>query len=542
MNDDLKELDRIARQHIEGEATRRRSLRSLLDWQGDRENHKIALPARMGTSKSYLISVSLGWIASNVYFARDLPVFKKHRRKGRKKISINDTTIANLQQREPDYRRQLPMALYLATREHHKFPPLFLVAYQNWAYDPRSDEWGPDGRAIHPSLNVKPLDSRSSLVDLDIATTHYFALDGQHRLMAIKGLKELLDDGRLNAKNKDGSPMSRKSISRDDVENRNSVSKAISGHGMDFLQDAMDEVMGVEILPAVQLNDTYEEAVSRLRNIFVDVNENAKRLEKGELTLLDENDGFRIVARTLMVKHPIFKKDKELRVDTQRDQLPETSESYTTLTTIVRIATEFVGGDFERWKTPILGLKGVGMERPVDDEIEMALKSLAKYFTALGTMPSHRKMMSGTPVSTLRKKSGEDNILFRPIAQIALSHALAEIKSSKGTALHSLIAKLAKHEELGHLKLTNKKAPWFGILCDPLTEKIRRHKRYESICSQMFIHLLGNGLADPEEREELRKNFFEARQVSTGSAVEKAYDMSGKLVRYSKFSLPRPWR
>ena len=183
------------------------------------------------------------------------------------------------------------MAIYLATREHHKFPPLFLVAYQNWAYDRGSDEWGPDGRALRSSLNVKPLDSQSSLLDLDVTNTSYFALDGQHRLMAIKGLKLMLDE-RLHAKNKDGSQVSRKGFSRDDIETRNSISKARFGHGMDSLQDAMDEVMGVEILPAVQLNDTYEEAVSRLRNIFVDVNENARRLEKGEITLLDENDGF----------------------------------------------------------------------------------------------------------------------------------------------------------------------------------------------------------------------------------------------------------
>ena len=108
----------------------------MLDWQQEKKNHQIALPARMGSSKSYLISVSLRWIASNVNFARDLPIFKGHRREGSGEISINDMTIANLQQREPDYRRQLPMAIYLATREHHKFPPLFLVAYQNWVLRP----------------------------------------------------------------------------------------------------------------------------------------------------------------------------------------------------------------------------------------------------------------------------------------------------------------------------------------------------------------------------------------------------------------------
>lgn len=541
MSDDTQDLDKIAKEYIQQEETRRRALRGLLDWQQDRENHRLALPTRMGSSKSYLISVSLEWIASHVFFARDLPIFKEHRRAESGEISINDTTIDNLQQREPDYRRQLPMAIYLATREHHKFPPMFLVAYQSWVYDRESDKWGPDGRALESSLNVKPLDSRSSLVDLDIMNTSYFALDGQHRLMAIKGLKELLD-GRLNAKNKDGSPISRKSMSRDDVEVHNLVNKTLPGHDMNSLQNALSETMGVEIIPAVLIDDTYQEAVSRLRNIFVDVNENAKRLEKGELYLLDENDGFCIVARTLTVKHPIFKQHQELRVDTKREQLAETSEAYTTLPTIVRIAEEYLKKDFGHWKEPILGLKDVGPVRPEDDEIEQGLKKLAEYFTALETLPSHARMMDGIPVSTLRKHDGDDNILFRPIAQVALSRAVAELLAEKGTDLRDLMDMLAKHERKGHLKLTSETTPWFGVLCDPLTKKVRRQKSYEFICSRIFVHILGGGLADEQDREALRKEFFEARQGSTDSDIPVAYSMTGKLVSYDRFSLPRPWR
>ncbi len=145
---------------LEKERKYREALRLLLDWQRDREDHKIALPAKMGTSKSYLISVSLGWIAANVYFARDLPIFKKHVHADSNTININDMTATYLQQRAPDYSRQLPMAMYLATREHHKFPPLLLVAYQDWVYDEGRDNWGPDGRAMMGSLNVERLDTR----------------------------------------------------------------------------------------------------------------------------------------------------------------------------------------------------------------------------------------------------------------------------------------------------------------------------------------------------------------------------------------------
>ena len=195
------------------------------------------------------------------------------------------------------------MTMYLATREHHKFPSLLLVAYQEWVYDEAHDNWDSHGRAMTNSLNVERLDTKACVVDLDVTTTTYFALDGQHRLMAIKGLKELLDNGRLSAKHKNGTTISGKNITREEIEGY------FEGQDLDpnKLQNSMDEVIGIEIIPAVQNRETFRESVSRLRNVFVDVNENAKRLEKGELTLLDENNGFRIVARTVMTKHRLFR-------------------------------------------------------------------------------------------------------------------------------------------------------------------------------------------------------------------------------------------
>ena len=100
-----EDWDKVADEFLESEPKYKIALRGLLDWQQKKENHQIALRARMGTSKSYLMSVSLGWVAEHVRFARQLPVFNKHRQRGSDKIIINDTTIAYLQQREPDYSR-----------------------------------------------------------------------------------------------------------------------------------------------------------------------------------------------------------------------------------------------------------------------------------------------------------------------------------------------------------------------------------------------------------------------------------------------------
>ena len=473
-------------------------------------------------------------------------------RPGTTAIDINDVTSTYLQQRAPDYTRQLPIALYLATREHHKFPPLLLVAYQDWVYEEGHDKWGSHGIAMEDSLNVDSLDSKASLVDLDVATTTYFALDGQHRLMAIKGLKELLDNGRLSAKKVDGTVITGRDITRDEVEGYLSE----WGFNANKLQSAMNEVMGVEIIPAVQDGETFRQAVSRLRNVFVDVNENAKRLEKGELTLLDENDGFRIVARTVMTKHGLFKGySGRLNVDTKSNQLPERSQEYTVLNTIVSIALAYLGNipEFEGWSAPVLGLtgkRGVGLLRPVDEEIARGLAELSAYFDALATLPSHGSMRAyfftdgkeGKSPGELRGDP-DRNILFRPIAQVALARAIAKLRKNQGVELSRLMERLARHEEKGELDLTSKGAPWFGILCDPIEEKVRRQKKYEDLCVEMMVYLLGGGFGDDKTRQEkLLDDFFEARRVSSDSYEPVALDPSGCRMTRDEFSLPDPWQ
>ena len=554
MISDAETIRKNSEEMLERIRNYKESLRLSLDWQFDRDNHKLALPSKMGNSKSYLISVSLGWIAANVYYSRDLPIFKKHIRKDANVIDINATTATYLQQRAPDFSRQLPMTMYLATREHHKFPPLLLVAYQNWVYERLHDNWGPRGQALRGSLYVERLDTRSYVVDLEMTDTSYFALDGQHRLMAIKGLKELLDNGRLSARKRDGSPIIGRDVTRDEIEGYHEK----MGLDPDRLQSAMDEVIGVEIIPAVQDRETFGEAVSRLRNIFVDVNENAKRLEKGELTLLDENEGFRIVARTVMTNHRLFKSGDGLNVETKTNQISETSSSYTTLNALVSIAREYLGAkpEFKGWNDAVLGLKGsrgVGLLRPDDDEIEKGLDALKSYFDLLATLPSHRSMLeyfesapiesekrNGKGPSDLRSTKGDDNILFRPIAQVALARAMAQLE--KGGDLGRLFAEISRRETVGDLSFSSKTVPWFGILCDPIEGKVRRQKQYENLCVEMMIYLLGGGFPEDEaRREKLHDDLFEARRGPTDGDEPMAYDLSGSLKTKDAFRLPDPW-
>lgn len=525
--DDLSQLEDVYRSN----------LRIALDWLRDKKEHLIANPTHMGTTRSYITSVPLRWIASNVSFAKNLPIFKDQRVQGSDRIAINAKTRQDIQQREPDYTRQLPMSVYLAIRQHHKFGPLILVAYKSWVYDKTSDMWGADGRALESSLAITPLDTKAYLVDLDVDNTQYFALDGQHRLMAIQGLDDIVK-GRIEAKTKEGKSKPGKSITREQIEQ----TRQELGLNASELEGLLNESMGIEIMPAVQAGETYKEAVNRLRSVFVDVNENARRLEEGELTLLDVNDGFRIVARILLTTHNLFQPVHD-RVNMKTRNVSEKSSYYTTLAHLVDISRVYLypKAQFDSWRKPLLDSRSHGYLRPPAGEIDAGLQELDDYFSALTQIPSHKAVLQGGSVAEAR--SQKDNVLFRPIAQLALAEAIATLQSERNKTLPDVVKTIGKYEDLGQMRLRRPDAPWSGVFCDPINGKIRRSRWFQELGVRMFIYLLGGGHEDDDLRESLRKDFFWARRAASEEGeAEKAFDMSGTLVTDDKFHLPDPWQ
>lgn len=252
-------------------------LSQLLDKQMNKAKRFFALKARMGGTTSYITVAPLSWVESNIRFASDLPLFENY--SDTKEISINKN-IDKLQHKI-DWRRQLPMTAYLAERENYKFPPLLIVAYQKWAYQERheSDNWDIEGRAMRPSIYTIPLDSNGYFIDITDEDTNYYVIDGQHRLMAIKGLRDLLVNRRLTARDKNGKNKTKGGIYLTEIidsliERRKNMgderTNKMEVH--EWLQGKLSETIGIEIIPAVQTGETREEATTRLRQIFANVN------------------------------------------------------------------------------------------------------------------------------------------------------------------------------------------------------------------------------------------------------------------------------
>ena len=525
------------------ETQKRQALNQLLGELHEKANHHLAIQVHMGDVASYITSVSLRWIADKVGFAADLPIFME-RSEGSKRIAVDPDTIEIIQQRQPDWRRQQEMTAYLASRPHHKFPSLLLVAWKHWAYERESDKWESDETATEDSLTLVGLESSGTYWNLDDGNTRFYALDGQHRLMAILGLQDLIRTGSLHAldenrRQKNQPPLLIAELIERLQGNTGGDKTAIRERA----EHLMDERIGVEIVPAVIRGETIVGAYRRLRQLFVDVNQNAKPLTPSEIAQLDEHHGFRIVARRLMAQHALLRNGTGPdgtsfeRVHTKNLTLPEKSPSYTTLNTLSTIVEKYL---VESRRPPKVSLwEPLGKhiyQRPDDESLDLGTSAMREYFDALVRLPSHEAFTQGRPAGDIRMV--DDNILFRPIAQMALAEAVGKLSLVEGISLSTIVDVLAEQEKRGQLKLTDQSTPWFGVLCDPLSRKMRRQKRNERLCCRLFQYLLRGGIPDEMDRQQLREDFADERRVDEDSAV----DLEGQTVKLDDVSLPMPWR
>lgn len=528
---------------VRREAENRRALNILLGELHARADHHLAIQVHMGHVASYLTSVPLRWIADRVGFAADLPIFRESS-EGSKRINVMPDTIEMIQQRQPDWRRQQEMTAYLASRPHHKFPPLLLVAWQHWAYEPDSDKWASDETATEDSLTLLGLEPNGAYWNLEDTNTRFYALDGQHRLMAILGLQELIRTGSLYPLDEKRRQRNQPPLSIDELVER--LQSNIGGDKTaihERMQHLMDERIGIEIVPAVIRGESIVDAYRRLRQLFVDVNEHAKPLTSSELAQLDEHHGFRIVARRLMAKHNLLRNGTGPdgssfdRVHTKNLTLPEKSPSYTTLNTLSTIVERYL---VESRRPPkVSSWRPLGnriYQRPDDENLDLGTSAMMEYFDALARLPLHEAFIQGKPAGDIRKV--DDNILFRPVAQTALAEAVGKL-SHEGISLGTIVDTLAEQEGRGQLRLTDSSTPWFGVLCDAAPpHKMRRHKRNEALCCRLFQYLLGGGISDDVDREQLRVDFAYERRVDD----EQAIDLNGKQVKLDDVRLPTPWR
>ncbi|MEA5533155.1 DGQHR domain-containing protein [Crocosphaera sp. XPORK-15E] len=527
----------LTRQLLQQDTEEKEALALLLERHLSRQEQIFVQKTQMGNTQGYLGSVSLEWLASRVRFASQLPLFRRKYDPITDNIIRDAETVEELQQRPLDWSRQAHLAQYLAVVRNHKFPPVLVVISSGWVNDPHAVEWGGNRRALVSVDDFTSLDQQDRIGLINIGEDYsIFALDGQHRLMGIQGLMELLKTGKLEVYNK-YKKATGSMITIDDL---------IEEYHLDVasLQSLSQEKIGIEIIPAVIQGETYEEARRRVRSIFVHVNRMAISLSKGQLVLLNEDDGFAIISRRLAITHSLLKDrdehDWNPRVNWDSATISNKSTVLTTLQALQDMAEGYLGDKFSHWKNK--DKKNLIALRPDDQEIEEGLEDLQELFDYLASLPSYRQLEQGVKSFELRRFShetggGEGNMLFRPVGQIALIQALGFLVFRKEFDLKTIFKKLIYFDEIGGFSnMENSQSLWYGILYDPMKKRIQVSGK--KLASRLFIYLLG-GVNDEFEKAEIRKALAEARTIKDAATnQEKTIDFQGKFVKPRSVGLP----
>ncbi|MDJ0581682.1 DGQHR domain-containing protein [Crocosphaera sp.] len=525
----------ITQQLLQEETRQKESLAFLLDRHLSRQGQLFVQTTQMGNTQGYLASVSLEWLASRVHFALQFPLFRRKYDNENYKLIPDYESLEELKQRPLDWSKQAYLAQYLTVVKNHKFPPILLVISQNWVNDSTAEKWDNNHRAKVNVDNFTALDKNNNIGFLNIGDDYQlFAIDGQHRLMGIKGLIELLRTGQLEVYD-ESKKSTRKSITLDDL---------IKEYELDLiaLQSLASEKIGIEIIPSVLQGETYNSAKRRVKTIFANVQRTAVSLRKGQLILLDEDNGFSIIARRLAITHPLLKdrqeKDWNSRVNWDSATIASKSTVLTTLQALQDMTEGYLQPLFSQWSNK----KNLINLRPDEEEIEKGLNLLSELFNGLASLPSYRKLEQGVKTYKLRRfkhdhGGGEGNFLFRPVGQIALAQALGVLVFTQNFNLESIIEKLIYFDEIGGFSyMDTSQSLWYGVLYNPMKKRIQVSGK--KLASRLLIYLLG-GMKDDLEKTAIRQALAEARTIEDlVTNQQQTMDFQGNVVTHEGIILP----
>lgn len=532
----------LAEEILGQEKKNREALQVLLDEALSASGKKVALATKMAGTESYLISAPLRWVANELGFAKELGLFR-NKVDAEGNIQIDQRTIEEIVQRPLDWSRQLPLTIYIAGRPAHKFPVITAVLTEPWVDQPGAPEWekGTDGemRATRSVTTFEALDTNGQIGLLKLTDAFLYALDGQHRLIGLKGLVELIE-GRFVVKNRKGQPKANQSLSTEDLAEMYHFSTT-------GLEQLKLEQIGVEVIPAVREGETREEARRRVRSVFTHVNKTAVRLNAGQIAQLDEDDGFNIVGRTAAVEHPLLKatpaRSEHPRVNWQNATISAKSTVLTTLQTLTEMAKGYLKErePFSSW-THEGEMKDLIPVRPPDEQLDEGLKAFKALLTAFGTLPSVSELDRGKTTPEFRNfsdpegntPSGQAHLLFRPIGQIALAEAVGMLVKDGGD-LGELFELLKTYEQAGGLAIDRIANPWWGVIYDPTGKKIARGG--QEATRELLRYLLGgmNGPENKGNRDALLERMIRARTLDEDDRVR---DYDGKDIDPAQFRLP----
>lgn len=379
-----------------------------------------SIQARMGSWTYYMIRMTMREVAESVRFAAEV---------------WSDRTLDEAIQRVLDEGRvKKEIVQYLTRQEHRFFSSIVIAALEG------NPHWIPLEISEVPSMQLfsgyKPLQNTFGVLRFD-GRQKYYALDGQHRLSAIKALID---------------------------------------HNSDVWRDAPpgfadEEISVIVVVPSE--GEAEEAFLKRYRRLFGNLNRYAKAMDNVTNIIMDEDDVFAILTRRLVTDHEFFKapviqhRDSP-RIKTKKGKNLRPNDPYfTSLEALYAMNTQLLLSKARRnneWSN----LKMYKRFRPEDDYIDELFEELANYWNVLlEVLPDLRR---DPPTMRCHDEDDvgdeqSDSALFWPIGQelmTQLARDLLDEGVSKG--IESVRERIMPLSELSWNLHT---APWRNLVLVP---------------------------------------------------------------------------
>ena len=339
-----------------------------------------AIRGRMGSWQYYTVKMSMRELADNVKFAADI---------------YDDRTLDDAIQRVLNESRvKKEIVTYLIRQPDRFFSSIVVAALHG------SPKWYPITMEDDERFILFREDTRLSdtfgVLSFD-GTQGYYALDGQHRLSAIKALVD---------SNSDVSP--------------------------DAPPGFKDEEISVIVVVPSE-TESLDQFMTRYRRLFGNLNRYAKPTDAVTNIIMDEDDAFAIITRRLITEHEFFlysgRQKESARVKTKKGKNLRHNDSYfTSLETLYAINIALLSSRHRKnngWNQEgVKDHKEYLRFRPEEEQLEALFDELCVYWDVL---LKELPVLHETP-SSMRDHSApsgdgstQDNFLFWPIGQELLA-------------------------------------------------------------------------------------------------------------------------
>lgn len=382
-----------------------------------------ALQAKMGDWTYYVTSMTMKELAETVHYAHEL---------------YPSNVMWELIQRALTDRKQ-GIANYLLSQPQRFFGSI-IVAATNGA--PQFT----NVKVVDPTWEYTKIGGLG-LLTFD-GTQKYFALDGQHRLSAIKmAVKEKPE-------------LEQEQVSIIIVQHKHSDAGKV-----------------------------------RTRRLFTTLNRYAKAISKQDVVAMDEDDAAAILTRRLVFEgYPLFQKQR-LSASKSKAISPKNTAAFTNAITVYDVNEAVLRG----YGWPMT--KKFKQNRPEAKTLDRMYQELLSFWDGLSsTIKPVRDIMrdADAPISEKYRSSEGGHLVFRPIGLTALARAF-ELGISQKVGAKTLWQRISK------VDFDLNSAPWKGVLWHAGERKMMYAKGLETLASQLLAYKIRLEVNEGKLGEEYNK-------------------------------------